>query len=78
MIAAERQRFSTLREAIYKFAASRNRYVTVLIHNEWTFSYMFSRDRSYVLSNSLNGRPFEQERMSTKSGHGFVLEPFYD
>lgn len=78
MMVASRQKFSTLSEGLYKFAASRNRCANVLIHPAWMFSYVFSNRRSYVLSNSLSGKPFEQERMFTKSGHGFALEPFYD
>jgi hypothetical protein len=74
MMIAARRRFSIFRESIYKFAASRNRYADVLIHPKWTLSYR----RSYVLSNSLNGRPFEEERMFTNARHGFALEEFYD
>ncbi len=78
MIAAARQKFSILSESIYKYASARNRCAYVLIHHKWMFSYKFSYKRSYLLSSSLNGRPFEEERMSTKTGHGFALEALYD
>lgn len=74
MIVAVRHGFSIMRELIYKLAASRNRQADVLIHPKWTLSYR----RSYVLANSLSGRPFEEERMFTKARHGFVLEEFND
>lgn len=74
MIVAVRRGFSIWRESIYKFAASRNRPADVLIHPKWMSSYK----RAYVLSNFLNGRPFEEERMFTKAGHGFPMEQFND
>lgn len=73
MIKSSRDDMSRLREAVYKYNAERYGASNILlVRTKWISSY----DRLYVLTGTLNRKPFEEERNHTR-WCGFEMEPFY-